>query len=154
VLGLAGHLERGHAAATNSAAVAGAQRGLQLDIITLKVHEESAPCPFRRPYHAGVMSTPSSSPSPAPGWTPASDGHSYPQKWENTFIYQTNESLKDLIEEVSLLTKTHGEQGWELVSSSVQRTQVTHRFSGFDKAGELLFEWSIVCSMKRPLSPE
>jgi hypothetical protein len=133
---------------------AGAQRGLRLDIITLKVHEESAPCRFRRPYHAGDMSTPSSTPSPAPGWSLASDGQWYPQKWENTFIYQTNESLEELIDEVSRLTKSHGEQGWEIVSSSVQRSQVTHRFSGYDKAGELLYEWSIVCTMKRPLPPE
>jgi hypothetical protein len=100
------------------------------------------------------MSTPSSNPSPRPGWSPASDGQWHPQKWENIFIYETNESLTDLIAEVSRLTKAHGEEGWEIVGSSVQRTQVTHRFSGFDKAGELLFEWSIVCSLKRPLPPE
>ena len=91
--------------------------------------------------------------SPGPGWWLASDGKWYPQRWENTFIYHTNESLKDLIEEVSALAKTYGEQGWELVNSSVQRAQVAHHFKGYDRDGELYFEWSIVCSMKRPLRP-
>jgi hypothetical protein len=96
----------------------------------------------------------SMSTSPGPGWWLASDDQWYPQRWENTFIYHTNESLKTLIEEVSDLTKTYGEQGWEIVNSSVQRTQVAHHFKGYDKTGELYFEWSIVCSMKRPLRPE
>jgi hypothetical protein len=95
-----------------------------------------------------------STPSPGPGWWLASDGRWYPQRWENTFIYNRNESLEALIEEVSSLTTTYGDQGWELVGSSVQRTQVTHHFKGYDKGGELYFEWSIVCSMKRPLRPE
>jgi hypothetical protein len=99
------------------------------------------------------MTTPPST-SPGPGWWLASDGQWYPQRWESTFIYYTNESLQVVIDEARRLTKEHGEEGWEIVGSSVQRTQVTHRFSGFDKAGELLFEWSIVCSMKRPLRPE
>jgi hypothetical protein len=92
--------------------------------------------------------------SPGPGRWLASDGQWYPQRWETIFIYETNESLKELIDEVSRLTKTHGEQGWEIVSSAVQRTQVAHHFKGYDKGGELFFEWSIVCSMKRPLRPE
>ena len=96
----------------------------------------------------------SMSTSPGPGWWLASDDQWYPQRCENTFIYHTNESLETLIEEVSGLTKTYGEQGWEIVNSSVQRTQVTHHFKGYDKAGELYFEWSIVCSMKRPVRPD
>jgi len=94
-----------------------------------------------------------STPSPWPGWWLASDGQWYPQRWENHFIYNTNESLEELITEVSALTKAHGEHGWELVNSTVQRVQVTHGFKGYDKGGELYFEWSIVCSMKRPLRP-
>jgi hypothetical protein len=94
-----------------------------------------------------------STPSPGPGWWLASDGQWYPQRWENIFIHNTNESLQALIDEVGTLTKTYGEQGWEIVNSSVQRTQVAHRFAGYDKEGELYFEWSIVCSMKRPLRP-
>ena len=91
--------------------------------------------------------------SPGPSWWLASDGEWYPQRWENHFIYNKNESLQALIDEVSSLTKTYGEQGWELVSSSLQRTQVAHHFKGYDKDGDLFFEWSIVCSMKRPLAP-
>jgi hypothetical protein len=99
------------------------------------------------------VSNPSSTPLPENGWKQAVDGHSYPQQWENIFIYNTDESLEDLIEEVSLLTKEYGEQGWEIVSSSVQRTQVAHHFQGYDKTGDLLFEWSMVCSLKRPMRP-
>jgi hypothetical protein len=95
-----------------------------------------------------------STPSPGPGWWLASDGQWYPQRWENIFIYEKNESLEVLIDEVSRLTKGHGEQGWELVGSSVQRTQVAHHFKGYDSGGELFFEWSIVCSLKRPLRPK
>ena len=92
-------------------------------------------------------------PSPGPGWWLASDGQWYPQRWENTFIYNTNESLPALLDELSVLAKTYGEQGWEIVNSSVQRTQVAHHFKGYDKEGDLYFDWSIVCSMKRPLRP-
>jgi hypothetical protein len=99
------------------------------------------------------MSTPSSNSSPGPGWWLASDGQWYPQLWETTFIYYANESLQAVIDEASRLTKAHGEQGWEIVGSSVQRVQVTHGFAGYDKEGELYFEWSIVCTLKRPLQP-
>ena len=88
----------------------------------------------------------SMSTSPGPGWWLASDDQWYPQRWENTFIYHTNESLKALIDDVSTLTKTYGEQGWEIVNSSVQRVQVTRRFKDFDKSGDHYFEWSIVCT--------
>jgi hypothetical protein len=98
------------------------------------------------------MSTPPST-SPGPGWWLASDGQWYPQRWETTFVYYTNESLEAVIDEASRLTKEYGEQGWEIVGSSVQRAQVTHGFAGYDKGGELYFEWSVVCTMKRPLPP-
>lgn len=94
-----------------------------------------------------------STPSPGPGWWLASDNQWYPPRWENRFIYNTNESLESLIAEVSELTKSYGEHGWELVGSSVQRAQVSHHFKGYDKYGDLFFEWSIVCSFKRPLPP-
>ncbi|OBI86025.1 hypothetical protein [Mycobacterium sp. 1245805.9] len=99
------------------------------------------------------MSAPTSTPSPGPGWWLASDGQWYPQRWESSFIYRTNESLQAVVEEVAELSKTYGEQGWEIVNSSVQRTQVAHRFKGYDKDGELYFEWSMVCTLKRPLRP-
>jgi hypothetical protein len=96
-----------------------------------------------------VMSTP----YPGPGWWLASDDNWYPQRWESMFISQTNESLQAVIDEASRLTKTYGEQGWEIVGSSVQRTQVSHRFKDYDKGGDHYFEWSIVCTLKRPLPP-
>jgi hypothetical protein len=95
-----------------------------------------------------------STPSPGPGWWLASDGKWYPQRWESTFIYNTNESLQAVIDEANRRTNAYGEQGWEIVSSSVQRTQVTHHFKGYDRGGDLYFEWSIVCTLKRPLLPE
>jgi hypothetical protein len=88
-----------------------------------------------------------------PGWRPASDGKWYPQRWETTFTYCTNESLQAVIEEARRQTQAHGQQGWEIVGSSVQRVQVSHHFKEYDKGGELYFEWSIVSTMKRPLPP-
>jgi hypothetical protein len=94
-----------------------------------------------------------STPSPGPGWWLASDGNWYPQRWETSFVHYTNESLEAVIDEAGRQTKFYGEQGWEIVGSSVQRVQVTHHFKGYDKGGELYFEWSIVCTLKRPLAP-
>jgi hypothetical protein len=94
-----------------------------------------------------------STPSPGPGWWLASDGNWYPQRWESTFIYQTHESLQAAVDEATRLTTSYGEQGWEIVGSSVQRTQVAHHFKDYDKGGDHYFEWSIVCTLKRPLPP-
>ncbi|HEY0227551.1 MAG TPA: hypothetical protein VGC05_14405 [Mycobacterium sp.] len=94
-----------------------------------------------------------STPSPGQGWWLASDGQWYPPRWETKFFHCTDEALESVIDEASRQTKTFGEQGWEIVNSAVQRTQVTHHFSGFDKGGELRFEWSIVCTFKRPVHP-
>jgi hypothetical protein len=94
-----------------------------------------------------------STPSPGPGSSLASDGKWSPQRWETIFIHATNTSLEAVIEEAGRLTQAHGEQGWEIVGSSVQRAQVSHHFAGYDKGGEFYFEWSIVCTMKRPLPP-
>lgn len=82
---------------------------------------------------------------------PTSDGSQHPQRWEATFIYQTNKSLPEVIDEANRLTNAYGEDGWELVGSSVERTQVAHHFRDYDKVGDLLFEWTIVCSLKRPI---
>lgn len=94
-----------------------------------------------------------STPSPGPGWWLASDGQWYPQRWETKFVHYTNDSLDALIAEATPQLNAYGEQGWEVVASPVQRTQVTHHFSGYDRGGELRFEWSIVCTLKRPIHP-
>jgi hypothetical protein len=94
-----------------------------------------------------------SAPSPVPDSGVASDGKWSPQRWETTFISVTNESLQVVIDEANRHTNTHGAEGWEVVNSSVQRVQVSHHFAGYDKGGEFYFEWSIVCTMKRPLGP-
>jgi sirohydrochlorin ferrochelatase len=57
-----------------------------------------------------------------------SDGERHPQQWETTFTYQTNESLKTMIDETDRLTRSYGQDGWEIVNSTIQRTQVVHRF--------------------------
>ena len=94
-----------------------------------------------------------SAPSPVPASVPAADSNWSPPRWESTFVHVKNESLEAVIEEAARLTGAHGEQGWEIVGSSVQRVQVSHHFAGYDKGGEYLFEWSIVCTLKRPLPP-
>lgn len=99
------------------------------------------------------MSTPVSTPSPGPGWWQASDGNWHAQRWETSFTYSTHESLQAVIEDASRQTQACGQQGWEIVNSSVQRVQVAHHFKDYDKGGDLLFEWSIVCTLKRPLPP-
>jgi hypothetical protein len=92
--------------------------------------------------------------TPSPGPVTASDGKWYPQRWDSTFITHTNESLQAVLEEAARLTKAYGEQGWEIVGSSVQRTQVARHFKDYDRGGDHYFEWSIVCTLKRPLPPE
>ena len=82
-------------------------------------------------------------PSPGPGWWLASDEKWYPQRWENHFIYNTNEFLEALLAEVSGLTKTYGEQVHGTVGRRAQRAQVSHNFKGYDIDGELFFECSI-----------
>lgn len=94
-----------------------------------------------------------STPSPGPGWWLASDGQWYPQRWEHKFVYYTNESLDAVLEEATRQLNLYGEQGWECVSGPVQRTQVAHHFRGYDKGGDWYFEWSIVCTLKRPVRP-
>ncbi|MFZ0227151.1 MAG: hypothetical protein WA622_26790 [Mycobacterium sp.] len=94
-----------------------------------------------------------SAPSPVPTSGLASDGNWSPPRWETAFVHVKNESLEVVIDEANTLTGTYGEQGWEIVGSSVQRAQVSHHFAGYDKGGEFYFEWSIVCTLKRPLPP-
>ena len=53
-----------------------------------------------------------------------------------------------MIDEASRQSKAYGEQGWEIVGSSVQRVQVARHFSDYDKGGDHYFEWSIVCTLK------
>jgi hypothetical protein len=94
-----------------------------------------------------------STPSPGPGWWLASDGQWYPQRWETKFVHYTNESLDALLAEATPQLNAYGEQGWEVVASPAQRTQVAKHFKDYDKGGELYFEWSIVCTLKRPVRP-
>ena len=94
-----------------------------------------------------------SNPSPAPAGWQTSDGKWHPQLWESAFIYHTNESLQAVVDEISRQTKALGEEGWEVMSSSAERTQVSHHFRDYDKVGDLLFEWTVVCALKRPLPP-
>lgn len=75
------------------------------------------------------------------------------QRWETTFISHTHESLQSVLEEANRAANTYGAQGWEIVNSSVQRTQVSHHFKSYDKGGDNFFEWSIVSTLKRPLPP-
>jgi hypothetical protein len=91
--------------------------------------------------------------SPGPGWWLTSDGTWHPQQWETKFVTHTHEELQEVLNEATRLTKTYGEQGWEIVGSSVQRTQVARHFKDYDNVGDHYFEWSIVCTMKRPLPP-
>lgn len=106
---------------------------------------------FREPRRRRVPRV--STPSPGPGWWLASDGNWYPQQWESTFVSYTNESLQAVLDEANRLTQAYGQQGWEIVGSSVQRTQVARGFKDYDKGGDHYFEWSIVCTLKRPVAP-
>ena len=95
-----------------------------------------------------------SEPSSGSAGSLAADGKWRPPRWETMFITQTHEALQTVIDEVSRLTNEAGQDGWEIVNSSVQRTQVVHHFKEYDQVGDRLFEWGIVCTMKRPLPPE
>ena len=94
-----------------------------------------------------------SEPSSGNAGSLAADSQWQPQRWETTFIYETHESLQTVIDEVSRLTNAYGAEGWEIVNSAVQRTQVVHHFKEYDQVGDRLFEWFIICTLKRPLPP-
>jgi hypothetical protein len=92
-----------------------------------------------------------SSPSPGPGWWLASDGTWYPQRWEYTWIDHTNENLHALTESVGRVADRLGQQGWEMVSSSMERTEIAATAGNYKKVSKLTFEYSIVCFLKRPI---
>jgi hypothetical protein len=94
-----------------------------------------------------------STPSTAADFSAASDGKWHPQRWETKFVSYTDESLLTVLAEAERLTKAYGAEGWEIVGSSMQRTQVARHFKDYDKGGDHYFEWSIVCTLKRPLPP-
>ncbi len=83
----------------------------------------------------------------------AADGKRQPQRWESTFIHETHEILQDVIDEVSRQANALGDEGWEIVNSAVQRTPVVHHFKEYDQVGDRLFEWAVVCTLKRPRPP-
>jgi hypothetical protein len=95
-----------------------------------------------------------SEPSSGNAGSLTADGNWRPQRWEAKFIHQTHESLQTVIDEIGQLTNAAGQEGWEIVNSAVQRTQVVHHFKEYDQVGDRLFEWGIVCTLKRPLPPE
>lgn len=97
------------------------------------------------------MSIPSNA-SPGPGWWQASDGQWYPQKWQTLSLYNTNENLKTLIDETDVLANQYGQQGWEVVSSSIERTQVAFHTTG-KGSQRWTFQYSIVYTLKRPVPP-
>jgi hypothetical protein len=43
----------------------------------------------------------------------------HPQRWETKFVTHKDEALQAVLDEASRLTNTYGEQGWEIVGSSV-----------------------------------
>jgi hypothetical protein len=92
-------------------------------------------------------------PSPGPGWWLAADGNWYPQRWETTFVYYTNESLQAVIDEASRQSKAYGERDGTSSGPRCNGFRVAHRFSDYDKVGDHYHEWSIVCTLKRPLLP-
>jgi len=94
-----------------------------------------------------------SEPSSGSAGSLAADGKWQPQRWETAFIYETHESLQEVIAKVSQLTNARGAEGWEIVNSAVQRTQVVHHFKEYDQVGDRLFEWGVVCTMKSQLPP-
>ena len=97
------------------------------------------------------VNTPISSPSPGPGWWLASDGNWYPQRWETYFIYCTNESPQALVEEVAGMCQTYGGQGWEIVNSTIDRSHISSRQDRWANTTQWVFQYSIVCTLKRPL---
>jgi hypothetical protein len=94
-----------------------------------------------------------SEPSSGNAGSLAADGKWQPQRWETTFIHETHENLQDVIDEVSRQANAYGDEGWEVVNSAVQRTQVVHHFKEYDQLGDRLFEWAVVCTLKRPRPP-
>jgi hypothetical protein len=94
-------------------------------------------------------------PSPGPGWWLTEEGNWHPPRWESKFIYFTHESLDGLVEGVHPVVAAHGLQGWEVVSSSIDRTATgsTPTGSGWKPASTWKFLYSMVVTLKRPLPP-
>lgn len=94
-------------------------------------------------------------PSPGPGWWLAADGNWHPQKWETKFIYCTHESLQGLVDDVHPLMASHGQEGWETVGSSIERTATgsTPTGTGWKPINTWHFLYSMVVTLKRPLPP-
>ncbi len=94
-------------------------------------------------------------PSPGPGWWLAADGQWYPQKWETKFIYCTHESLPGLVEGVHPVVNSHGEEGWEVVGSTIDRTATgsTPTSTGWKPVNTWQFQYSMVVTLKRPVRP-
>lgn len=91
---------------------------------------------------------------PSPGTAGlTSDGTWHPRRWETAFIYAVHESVQAVIDEAGRVTNAYGAEGWEIVNTALQRTQVVHHFKEYDQIGDHLFEWTLVCTLKRPLPP-
>jgi hypothetical protein len=76
------------------------------------------------------------------------------QRFEHVFLnYHTQESLQSAADGAAKLTRDYAERGYELVSSSMTCTQVASEFKRSRGGSVWTFEYSILCSMKRPVAP-
>jgi hypothetical protein len=92
-----------------------------------------------------------STPSPGPGWWQASDGEWYPQDWEYRYFFWKDEDLQVVADKALEESTIQGQQGWEMVSSSLTHTEVGSKKSGPYAAGVLYFRYSLICYFKRPI---
>jgi hypothetical protein len=79
------------------------------------------------------MSTPS--PGAGCGWRQTDSG--IRSSGEDIVHPLHNGSLPAVIEEASRQAKTYGEQGWEIVGSFGATGGVAHRFSDYNKGGDV-----------------
>jgi hypothetical protein len=49
------------------------------------------------------------------------------------------------------MCQTYGGQGWEIVSSSIDRSHISSRQDRWANTTKWVFQYSIVCTLKRPL---
>jgi hypothetical protein len=67
--------------------------------------------------------------SPGPGYWLASDGKWYPPQWEYNWVQKYHESSVTAVEMLGEASDQLGQQGWEMVSYTLQGTPSTPRFA-------------------------
>jgi len=79
----------------------------------------------------------------------ASSANQSVQQWDYRCLTWTNLDLKTLRDGIIETAKELGQQGWEMVNASMDRTEIASR--GTSSGSIVTIEYSIICFFKRPI---